>query len=94
MPNAIRIDSMPITFNTGEGNSSQNPEYGKDALAEVLAQSGCVSVSYVNAIVTDPAQGGDVQATLGVGVDANGALLQAGDHLAALPCPLWCPDHR
>jgi hypothetical protein len=93
MPNAIRIDSMPITFNAGEGNSSQNPEYDKDALAEILAQSGCVSVSYVNAIVTDPTLG-DVQATLGVGADTNGALLQAGDHLVALPCPLWCPDHR
>jgi hypothetical protein len=84
MPNAIRIDSMPITFNAGEGNSSQNPIYDKDALAEVLAQPGCESIRAVNAIAEGTA------ATLIVGVDAANNNLTAGSNLVAMPCPTWC----
>jgi hypothetical protein len=84
MPNAIRIDSMPITFNAGEGNQGDAPQYYKEDIKEVLDQADCVSIRAVSAIADG------IEATLIIGVDAANNNLTAGNNLAAMPCPTWC----
>ena len=84
MPNAIRIDSMSITFNTDGGNHNEYPLYYKTDVIEVLAQVGCEGVRALDATVDG------TEATLLVGVDAAGQSLTAGSNLAAIPCPVWC----
>ncbi len=88
MPNAIRIDSMSITFNTGGGNQGDAPQYFKEAVSEVLNQAGCVSIRAINAMVDE------TEATLVVGVDAASQSLTAGSNLVAMPCPDWCSPPR
>jgi hypothetical protein len=88
MPNAVRIDTWSITFNAGNGNAEDNPVYDKQAITEVIAQTNCSSIRFINAVVHQ--NGVDIDATFAVGVASDGTPLIAGDNLMAPPCPNWC----